>query len=239
MLTLGLLATTENVFFHVMSFYCHHISCIRLNCSKGYAEKKLKEMKEAFNVTHNRFDVTTMEYFLESGEINRLIGALDFYSTSRTRQLVAEGVMKMVFEFDYYGGDAVREKLMAVPGLLVILARYCGDEKVLSNSQQLVANISNLAIALSRKNPARLAVLVEAGWTDLLVKALHARQDDELTVHRVIWAISRLLSYSPAVCSAAFKAAGAEAALQEAKDRHSTVSHLSVLCTEALILLRE
>jgi len=187
-------------------------------------------MCEGFNATKDSFDIIRMESFLESGEVCRFISALDYFPPSK---LVGEAAFKMIFEFNYHGNDSIRAQLVAVPGLLSSLARYCKEEPLLRISQPMVAYISNAAIGLSKKSPARIAALVEAGWADLLINALRARPDDELSVDRASWAISRLLLYSPVDCRTAFISAGAEAALEETLQRYPS-GNWSKQCSEAL-----
>ena len=107
----------------------------------------------------------------------------------------------------------------------------------LSNSQQLVGNISYSAYNLGYDCPLRAAALVEAGWADLLVRALRARPDDVYAVNWASLPINCLLTQNHTFCRHYFIAAGAEEALQEALERHGTNQYIRDNCKSALNIL--
>jgi hypothetical protein len=179
---------------------------------------------------------------MESGEIDKMVNSLQTCATSlslSTRQEVAEVAMNMVYQFSYSGDDAGMAKLVAVPGLLHSLASLCGEETLLDISPNLVVHISSSAFYLSIRSPAGASALVEAGWTDLLIMSLRARPHDVNALGITSWAIYRLLFENPAVCSASFINAGAEAALEEAVNRHPNNSYITEYCMNALGILKD
>mmetsp|Transcript_24016 Transcript_24016/g.34408 ORF Transcript_24016/g.34408 Transcript_24016/m.34408 type:complete len:190 (+) Transcript_24016:441-1010(+) len=139
-----------------------------------------------------------------------------------------------------------RTQLVETPGLLSSLAILCGEETLLRNSEQIVHDIGRLAFYLSCLSTTNAALLVEAGWADLLVKAIRARPDDIDAVTLIIIAIHPVLEYGPISCRTAFIAAGAIAALQETIERYSpesnspTSRYITKRCTEGMeVLMKE
>ena len=159
---------------------------------------------------------------LESGEINRLVGAIQTCMSSvpiSERQEVAEAAFQMIFHFTHLGSESIRARLIEVPGLITSLVLLWGEEALLKNSQEMVANVGRIAFAWSRDSPSRSAALIEAGWADLIVKALLARPDDKRAVHYVGYAVYDILFKCSDGWKVAFVAAGAEAALEAAIKR--------------------
>mmetsp|Transcript_4291 Transcript_4291/g.6027 ORF Transcript_4291/g.6027 Transcript_4291/m.6027 type:complete len:175 (-) Transcript_4291:128-652(-) len=161
---------------------------------------------------------------LDSGEMIRMVFCLNTCVNSiplMEKQELAEVTMNMFVEFVYRGTtNDEKVRLVAVPGLLSSLANLCGEETLLKNSHHLlIQDISLSVIYLVYDDIA--AVLVDAGWTHLLVKALQARPDDEMTVGFVVSAIWKICDGFN-LGKTAFLAAGVMTALEESIQRCTT-----------------
>jgi len=81
-------------------------------------------------------------------------------------------------------------------------------------SGQLVEDISNIAICLSKGSPEKTAaLLLQAGWANLLIRALKAWHRDEETIDWTTSAIHTILCNDLTNGKAAFITAGAETEL--------------------------
>mmetsp|Transcript_29978 Transcript_29978/g.41206 ORF Transcript_29978/g.41206 Transcript_29978/m.41206 type:complete len:128 (+) Transcript_29978:353-736(+) len=105
------------------------------------------------------------------------------------------------------------KKGTSIPDLLPTLSSLCNEEGLIENSEQLVEDISNIAICLSKGSPERTAVLLEAGWANLLIRALKAWHRDEETIDWTTSAIHTILCNDLTNGKAAFITAGAETEL--------------------------
>jgi len=208
----------------------------------GVAKRRLKELLEALHAIKSSTgrDPSLILLWVNSGGIYRLVPRLRNCSTSvsmREKYEVAEAAIETVAEFVKYGNDVVRTRLVEVPNLLSSLVSLCGEEVLLRFSQPLVENIGRIAYNLSISNPIRAVALMEAGWANLLVRALRARLHNEDAAYYVTWAIHTLLSDGPLICKILFIAAGAKSTLKKTLKRHPTDNEVKRHCTHSLRIL--
>lgn len=104
----------------------------------------------------------------------------------------------MIGQFSINGGDAVKDRIVAIPGLLSSMVNLCGEETLLGTSKALVVSISGATYWLSEGSPARAAALVEAGWACLLIRTLRTKLYSDLYIKYTSCAIHSLLLYCPA-----------------------------------------
>jgi len=126
--------------------------------------------------------------------------------------------------------------LLAVPNLFSPLAILCGygDGVLLRSSNKLVMDIAMIACDLSQD---RASALVEAGWADPLVKALRTKSEDMHIIGAIyLMFYNRDRPRNDAI--AAFIAAGAESALEEAIIRNLTNRIVTEWINKMLIVLR-
>mmetsp|Transcript_4288 Transcript_4288/g.6018 ORF Transcript_4288/g.6018 Transcript_4288/m.6018 type:complete len:194 (+) Transcript_4288:289-870(+) len=159
------------------------------------------------------------------------------------RRKVAEAAIRAFCRFALVS-LLTRTQWLKAPGLLSSLAILCGEEALLRSSEQIVNDIGRLVFFLSCFSTTNAALLVEAGWADLLVKAIRARLEDMEAVEWIVSGIMSVLEYGPS--RTAFIAAGAIAALQETIERYSPESNsptsrsITKRCREGLeILMKE
>jgi len=182
---------------------------------------------------------------LDSGKINKMICSFWTCVVSvpmSGRKKVAEAAIRA---FSNFATTFFNERiwLVAVPGLLSTLAILCGEEDLLRNSHQIVNDIGRFTFYLTVLDSARATVLIDAGWADLLVKAIRARRDDAEAVELICTAIqSLLLLHDDSPCRTAFIKAGAIAVLQETIQNYSPKSNfpdkfITKQCNESLEML--
>jgi len=210
---------------------------IEVDMARGPASQLL----EAINVITKKIgrNRSRMMISLNSGEIASLVVSLESCTAIECQQVVL-AAFKMVRRFARYGDDAIKSRLVAIPGLLSSLASLCDEEILKKNPDNIVEYIIMTAIYLSGENSAAAAALVEAGWADLLVKSLGNREDDKGDVDYASGAIYTLLLFGPSQCKSAFIAAGAELALEETIKRHLTDGDVvRSYCIDALKILKK
>jgi len=183
-------------------------------------------------------DEVFLTCLVESGELNQLVctmRACCVPSVSIREKLeVALAAISVVYHFTYRNrGREIMTRLVAVPDLFASLVSLCGEHAVLGNSRYPVFDICRIAYCVSYNSPASSAVLVDAGWAELLVKALKVNLDNAKMVSNII---DVLLRGYPAVWRVALIAAGAEAAIEEAIERYPTGLYVK---KETLEMLRE
>lgn len=186
-------------------------------------------------------DPSSMMSSLKSGAVGPMISSMvecATYASMKGRQDLAVAAMDVVYQFAYSRSKLVRARLVEVPGLLSSLSNLCGEEALLKKSKELVDGICSSATSLSKGSPERAAALVEAGWAELLIRAIRIRYRDQESVDLASLAIYTLLSLSPADGKAAFIAAGAEGPLVVAMERYRKNRDVVRFCSKSLGILR-
>ena len=142
--------------------------------------------------------------------------------------------------------------LMVMPDLLTTLVSMCRDEAMLRNFQTLTSDIIYITSFLCRiihMYNSISTIMVEVGWTNLLVRALQVRLDvdEEDNAAALVYDVIRAINYllcgdkygSPKQsCISALVAAGAEAALEVAMAKHSANKDVMKISIKCLLMLR-
>mmetsp|Transcript_2832 Transcript_2832/g.3942 ORF Transcript_2832/g.3942 Transcript_2832/m.3942 type:complete len:442 (+) Transcript_2832:416-1741(+) len=179
---------------------------------------------------------------ISSGKLEGLAQALQYCivnATAEEKLKLAGNIAKMLSQFTRYASDAVKDKLVAVPGLLAATSSLWKDTLSRIQPDILVA-ICYVAFYLSKLDHygVRVRAMVKAGWTDILVKCLQVQVNDFKIVNHASWAIHNWLCVSPDDCKLPLIGAGAEAALWAAVMKHpATNSSLANQCMWALQIM--
>mmetsp|Transcript_7845 Transcript_7845/g.11123 ORF Transcript_7845/g.11123 Transcript_7845/m.11123 type:complete len:269 (+) Transcript_7845:188-994(+) len=203
----------------------------------GFFKKHVNNLFSAFKRIES--DTYHMISLVNSVHINQMVTSLRTCTTRiplKERQKLAESALRIISRYSnlaFYDNDWI-DRLVAVPDLMSSLADLCGEETFLKNSENLVTDIGYSANNLLR-NGLAATVLKEAGWAELLVKALRARPDDEISVHWAIDAIFSMLDNKHVSYRTMLINAGAEAALGGTRGTQTEITKNT--CKKALFLL--
>lgn len=135
--------------------------------------------------------------------------------------------------------------LSTLSNLLVALGTLCREDAVLKDSKELTSYICKVVCILSEDDfPAAVAGLVEAGWADLLVRALSVQlhdnvEENENDVLSLINTVNSLLSGYEFDCVDTLIAAGAEKPLEEAMAKYNLNRDIKRSGTRCLLMLKK